>query len=357
MSTDNRHASNDEKFSDQQIESMTALQSPLSVEVATPSRLHFGLFSFGHRDRRQFGGVGVMVREPQLRIRLTSAVRFCASGAYSERIDKFVERWCEFRGFRDRPRCHIETLATPGEHVGLGLGTQLGLSVAAGLSKFCRQPMMSAVEMAQSVGRGLRSAVGTYGFVHGGLIVERGKLPNETIAPLDSRIDIPTEWKWVLIRPNAGPGLSGGDEQAAFDRLPPVPIRITEALIAETRDRMLPAATSADFESFSQSVTRYGRLAGQCFSETQGGTYNGARLAALVELVKSLGVSGVGQSSWGPTLFAILPNLAAAGRFVEEFRVNPIGADCRITVTSVDNSGARICRQAAADERFLRTTV
>ena len=40
------------------------------VDIESGSRLHFGLLSFGHRQEgvRQFGGVGMMVREPALRL-------------------------------------------------------------------------------------------------------------------------------------------------------------------------------------------------------------------------------------------------------------------------------------------------
>ena len=54
---------------------------------------------------------------------------------------------------------------------------------------------LTPAELAQSVGRGLRSAVGTYGFVHGGMIAERGKLPGEVISPLDARVVLPEDWR------------------------------------------------------------------------------------------------------------------------------------------------------------------
>ena len=70
-------------------------------------------------------------------------------------------------------------------------------------------PSQSPQELALSVGRGLRSAVGTYGFVFGGLIVEQGKLPDEPISPLDCRIDLPEAWRFVLVRPLGLTGIAG----------------------------------------------------------------------------------------------------------------------------------------------------
>ena len=40
------------------------------IEVRTPSRLHFGLLALDPSRPRQFGGVGLMVREPDLHERL-----------------------------------------------------------------------------------------------------------------------------------------------------------------------------------------------------------------------------------------------------------------------------------------------
>ena len=58
------------------------------------------------------------------------------------------------------------------EHAGLGSGTELPLSVAAGLNAFWGLPARRRRNWAER-GPGSRSAVGTYGFVFGGLIVEQ----------------------------------------------------------------------------------------------------------------------------------------------------------------------------------------
>src|SRR5213076_1599219 len=99
------------------------------------------------------------------------------------------------------PPCRIHISASIPEHAGLGSGTQVALSIAAGLSALCGLPSQTPQELALSVSRGLRSAVGTYGFVFGGLIVEQGKLSDEPISPLDCRIDLPDDWRFVLLRP------------------------------------------------------------------------------------------------------------------------------------------------------------
>jgi len=304
--------------------------------------LHFGLFSFGGSGRT-FGGVGVALEEPGLRLRFDPADRLECVGAHSERIPAFVQRWLQFQQQSQNPQCKIEVLSAPPEHVGLGLGTQLGLSVAFGLNEAYRLPEHSPVDLAFSVGRGERSSVGAYAFCLGGFIVERGKLPGETLSPLECQMPIPPGWRFVLIRPQ-GIGLSGDKERKAFKSLPPVTSSTRENLIDEVRHRMAPALAAEDFVAFSESVTQFGRTAGMCYAEQQGGPYNGPVLNHLVDLLQQLGVRGVGQSSWGPTLFALAPNDQAAQEIVsqiQEAAKQPL--DCSISAPR--NRGAEVANQ------------
>lgn len=333
------------------------------VRVVAPSRLHFGLLSFGRDDVRQYGGIGLMVDRPTVRLRLDRAecyeTRFELTDklmppadaatirrSLAVRVGEFAGRWAAFHKLPAPPCCCISIESAPLQHVGLGTGTQLALSVAAGLNALFGLGEPSAVELAMSVGRGLRSAVGTYGFVLGGLIVERGKLPGEAIAPLDCRLDLPADWRALLIQSAATSGLSGSDEQQAFDNLPPVPDDVTRRLTDEIRLVMLPAAARGDFDEFSESVYRYGRLAGQCFAPIQGGPYNGPDLERLVESIRACGIRGVGQSSWGPTLFALLPDAAAAEalqRRLTETLPPPLPM---MLSTSLNHRGAQVTLQS-----------
>ena len=286
-----------------------------TVEVATPSRLHFGMFSFGCTDERQFGGAGVMIDRPGLRVRLTEADRFEVVGPLAHRIPQVVRRLGESWNFTEPPTCRIEVLSAPVEHLGIGTGSQLELAVAAGLNAFLGRPPLDALSLARLTGRGARSAIGTYGFLQGGLLVESGKRPGELLAPLEYRIALPPAWRWVLIFPNSERGLAGEAEQQAFRDLPPVPRETTARLRAEAIDSLAPAAASGDFVPFSESLYRFGHLAGTCFAPSQGGPFASPRAARLVDLMRDLGIRGVGQSSWGPALFAVLETAEAALRF------------------------------------------
>lgn len=311
------------------------------VHVTAPSRLHFGLMSLGQPDERQYGGVGAMIERPGLSLRVSSATSLTCAGPLAERARRFALRWAEFYRLSP-PSCRVEVLAAPPEHVGLGTGTQLGLAVAAGLSAYVGLPSLTAPELALSVGRGLRSAVGTYGFVMGGLIVEQGKLPGEPISPLDCRIDLPAEWRFLLVRPLDQAGLSGDDEATAIDALPAIAPTTTEQLVAEARDHLIPAAATGDFAAFAASLYRYGHRSGTCFAARQGGPFNGAALALLVQRIRDLGVEGVGQSSWGPTIFAALPSQSQAEWLRSELASQAATAACEFLIAAPNNCGATV---------------
>ncbi len=317
------------------------------VQVTAPCRLHFGLLAFGRTEGRQFGGVGVMVDRTAIRLCVSADRELTASGPAADRALRFARDWSRFTGLEAPPRCRIDIQESAEQHSGLGVGTQLGLSVAAALNRWHGLPQPTPAELALSVGRGSRSAIGTYGFAAGGLIIERGKLPHEAIAPLDCHLSLPTDWRFVLLQLRLEPGLSGTAEQHAFGRLPPVPLEVTEQLANELRHHLVPAAARGDFESFSRSLFRYGRSAGMCFAEVQGGPYNGPQLTELVDAIRSLGVTGVGQSSWGPTIFALLENEPQAVDFVRQVGKLPLTKNAQIHIAGVSNRGASVRGQRA----------
>jgi beta-RFAP synthase len=299
------------------------------------------MFSFGDPARRQFGGVGAMIERPGLQLRMASSDRWEATGPLAERALRFAHRWAVVRHHQARA-CRIEVLTAPPQHVGLGVGTQLALAVGAGLNAWVDEPPMSPAELTACMGRGQRSAVGTYGFFSGGLVIEAGRTEGDALAPLVERVPLPEDWRFVLLRPGEVEGLSGEDERSAFRDLPPVPEAVTRRLWGIAETRLAPAARQADFSAFAASVYDFGVEAGRCFAPRQGGVFASERLARWVAAIRSMGVAGVGQSSWGPTLFAVLPGQAAAESFVQEFQQRCGKEPLEWLITPPNNTGARI---------------
>ena len=205
------------------------------VHVAAPSRLHFGLFSFGQVEGPKFGGVGLMIDRPRLRLAIEPADRWGVhvsddvNGTVAARIQQCADRLVRAGWLRELPCCRVELESLPRQHAGLGSGTQLALSVATGLNSFVGGPQHSAEELAAATRRGARSAIGIHGFLNGGLLIEMGKRAGDPLGTMYARAALPAAWRFVLLCP-PGEGLSGDEERQAFERLSPVPAEVSEAL-------------------------------------------------------------------------------------------------------------------------------
>ena len=278
------------------------------IHVTAPSRLHFGLFSLANQGPYQYGGLGVMVRRPALQLNIMPADSFAVAGESAPRAREFARLWFDANHVSaEQTRARMEITNRPPSHVGLGSGTQLGLSVAAALHAWHGEPLPQAQKLAQSVARGKRSAIGTHGFAQGGFIHDGGKRSGETIGHLARRVALPSSWRWVLWIDAKLQGLAGKNEEAAFEQLMREPRQNSEPLTSLAH-QVTEAGSAGEFDLFAESLFEFGFQAGSRFSPIQGGAFNGPMLANRMQKLRDLGVRGVGQSSWGPTLFAVLPN-------------------------------------------------
>jgi beta-ribofuranosylaminobenzene 5'-phosphate synthase len=317
-----------------------------SFSITCGSRLHFGLWAWGPDHPRQFGGVGMMINQPRLTVRFALAEKFEAAGPLADRVAT-IAKSCATRWRLDTlPACRIEVIDQPPQHAGFGVGTQLGLAVARGIAECCGLGEKSPDELSLAAGRGLRSAVGTHGFALGGLLVDAGKSPSDEVGTLAKRVAVPSEWRVLLITPNTNPGMAGEAERAAFAKLPPVPIATTKHLEQIAFDRIVPACENSDFDRFATAIYEYGHLAGLCFAAVQGGAYSTPQTAELVSQLRELGAAGVGQSSWGPTVFAFAPNETEAIRLRDALLAHSIGEELSVLIAQPMNEGARVLREA-----------
>jgi beta-RFAP synthase len=316
------------------------------VIVSTPARLHFGLLRFEQADGPSFGGLGMMIAEPRWTVQIEPATEWSVEGPDRERAAELVRRlWKELSPNHAQdapPALRINVVSAIPLHHGFGGGTQLALAIAAGMRHLLGLPQATAVELALLTGRGKRSAVGTHGFLHGGLIWETGWQPGEPLGTLAARVRVPIPWRVLLVTPNSASGLSGQIELDAFSRLPPVAAATTARLIHLANQQNMPSAERGAFNEFSEAVYQYGRLAGECFASVQGGPYASPEIAKCVDAIRQLGVHGVGQSSWGPSLFAFTENDEHANWLADASQTKRIAPRGAIQITRADNVGAVI---------------
>jgi beta-ribofuranosylaminobenzene 5'-phosphate synthase len=298
---------------------------------------------------RRFGGIGAGVRPPVLRLSASVAgdlsVTADGDAARSSRGLEEARAGAAQAAHRMLTHYHVAecvhvTLSglLPA-HCGLGSGTQLALATARAVAELFDLPH-DALGLSVIVGRAQRSAIGTYAFEHGGFIVEGGRRPAvDRPAPLVSRLPIPPDWRCVLAIPPGEPGLNGFAEAAAFAALPTPPSHEAARVAHLVLMGLLPALVDADFPGFAAALAEIQDINGRWFSAAQGGVFAPGASTALVETLKSWGAPGIGQSSWGPAVYALAPDPEASAALAR--RISSRYPEVPVFDASFSASGAR----------------
>jgi len=309
------------------------------VRIEAPARLHFGMLDLRGSLGRRFGGIGAGVFDPSLVIEVERSASIETEGAEANRAADFARRYLESQGIRDGVRVVIRH-AIP-EHAGLGSGTQLALSVARGIAELYGRPT-AAGELAMAVGRARRSAIGTWLFEGGGFVVEGGRRENvERIAPLLARLPIPESWRCVVALPWTAEGVSGESELQAFRALPPPPLREVEHVAHLVLMSLLPALVEGDLEAFGEAISTIQQINGSWFAPAQGGTFASGATTELINNMREWGAAGVGQSSWGPAVYAITQGDDRAAELASHARITLNGSGM-VYVNQFARTGARV---------------
>jgi beta-RFAP synthase len=313
-----------------------------AVFVEAAARLHFGVLDLRGEGGRWFGGIGAAAAVPQLVVSVSDAASLEGEGPDAERAAEFARRFLAHHGLPDGALVRVHQ-ALP-RHAGLGSGTQLALAVARALAELHGLPH-DARGLARAVGRGRRSAVGTWIFADGGLVVEGGRpVDRDECGPLIARLPFPPEWRCVMAIPEtAAPGLSGATEEAAFASLPAPAMRDVERVAHLVLMRLLPAAAEGDLREFGRALTEVQTITGSWFASIQGGAYTSGPSAELVRRMPDWGALGVGQSSWGPAVYGLVDGDESARDLAARAREFLDGRG-ETHVGPFQNTGARIWR-------------
>jgi beta-ribofuranosylaminobenzene 5'-phosphate synthase len=316
-----------------------------SVFIEAAARLHFGVLDLRGELGRRFGGMGAAVPEPSLVLEVAPDDSLSAHGPDADRAIAFAERFLTHHRLTGGARLTVHR-SIPA-HSGLGSGTQLGLAVGRALTELHGLSTTPAT-LARAVGRGRRSAIGTWTFALGGFIVEGGRRPGtHDIAPLLARYAMPEDWRCVVAVPDGAPGLSGEAEAAAFAQLPPPPEREVERVAHLVLMQLLPALVEGELASFGAALTEVQRVTGAWFAPQQGGTFAPGPSATLVRRLAEWGAAGVGQSSWGPAVYGLVGSAAEAHELAAR-AAKLVGSGGRVFEGGFAGTGARVWRSEMA---------
>jgi len=314
--------------------------------LQSPARLHFGLLEVCADQHRLYGGIGAMIEQPALRLSLqvmsSRAIkenRACfvdADEPWKSRIELVANRWMQSVS----PDAGLPTTSQPirlrldnppQTHAGLGSGTQLACATVSLLNRWYNKDLPVPLDqLARMSLRGKRSFVGLAGHQRGGFIVDRGLSPTNAARTVD-RIDIPLLWYVLIAKPTSTPAISGVIENDYFGKSQsPNPHR--ESMWKMITDIIVPALQASDLNRFGQALYEYGRDAGRVFSRVQGGIYRDRNVTSLIDWIRAQGVLATGQTSWGPSVYAILESKSDAESLHKKLLIDfPSGVECMTT--------------------------
>jgi beta-RFAP synthase len=306
--------------------------------VAATARLHFGFIDPSGRSALPFGSFGLSLDSPRTRLVLCRAERFKVSGPEAERAGRYLKEIAASCGIEETYALHIDEAIPP--HAGLGSGTQLALAVGtafAAVEGLSLEPQGIAARL----GRGVRSGIGIATFAEGGAVLDEGPRAG-TLPKLVARVPFPPSWRALLIFDAETKGLAGASETAAFETLPDFPARKIAALSRAITQGALPALAAGDFTTFCRHVGDLQACMGAYFAPAQGGVYASPRVAEALAWLRSEGIVGLGQSSWGPTGFAFVASRAEGEALLDRLRARFEYPGLSFALARGRNTGAEV---------------
>lgn len=298
------------------------LRNAAGVKVRAPARLHLGFLDLGGSLGRRFGSLGIALERPATEVTVRRSSTDAAEGPDSDRAARARNLVRERLGIETHFSLDVDA-ALPA-HGGLGSGTQLALAVGVAVALLSGRDLTPRA-VATVLGRGRRSAIGMEAFAAGGVILDGGKAlagaEADAPPPLLARFKVPESWRILLVFDAAREGLSGPQEMAAMATLPPFPAEQAAELCHMMLLQALPALASADADGFGRVIGHWQRVLGDHYAAAQGGgRFLSPQVAEVIAAIEAEGIPGVGQSSWGPTGFAIVDGEEPTARLAATLR-------------------------------------
>lgn len=318
----------------------------MKIVVETPARLHLGFIDLNGECGRIFGSIGVALDRPRYVLEAISG-----EGIQPDGTSDGAEALETLRDVRSRLGVEggviIREIESVPRHMGFGSGTQRRLAAAFAISRLAGKPV-PVPDLARLVGRGRRSGVGIAVFQQGGLVVDAGRRTGSDGRPAQDDLDIPPvifqhpvpqDWIFVIVTPSGTQGLCGPREEEIFRHLPPMGQEAVGRISRLTLMRVIPGVMTEDIHGFGEGIGEIQTLMGQYFAPYQGGiwaTRTGKEVAA-----KALerGAFAVGQSSWGPAVFALVRGEETARTLAQDIRDIAGTAALAVFYTRVNNRG------------------
>lgn len=311
----------------------------VKIEVETGARIHLGFYGI-RPGYREYGGLGIYIDGVGYKIIVKEHEHDLVKGCQAGRVTEVIN---EVRAqFKTTKHYMIEVQKCIPEHVGLGSTTQLKLALYSAILRL--EGIVTSLEnIAVKAGVGSISGVGFYGFKYGGLIVDSGRRQGNELVGLLARYEFPENWYIAVVVPATRHRVFGEVEEKYMMTY----TTINESSYCRALEivfrRLLPAVVERNFTDFVTSVEELDKLTSNYFA-AQKGRFCCKESEVVATALKEAGGEGIGQSSWGPTIYAFFETRKAAEnaiKYVEEVTGNKFSF-YYIGVLSARNYGARV---------------
>ena len=319
----------------------------MRIKIKTPSRIHITLIDLNASIGRVDGGIGIALEDPGIVVSIKKMDEIDVENDIEGRARAAAEKVLKHLGIEAGAGIRIEESYS--QHVGLGFGTQIALGVGKGVCDLYGAEL-GVRDIAEIVGRGGTSGIGTAAFEHGGFILDGGHrieekpmfLPSSASRarppPVLARYDFP-DWKIVIALPGTGgtgqsgisgmPRISGKKEVDIFQKYCPIKISDVEKLSHIILMKVMPSVVDEDIEGFGSGI-----------NDIQETGFKKIEVGLQTDLVKEVmdicreHSYGTGLSSFGPAIYSVVEDEKELVSILNEKGVRCIS-------TRADNSGAR----------------
>ncbi|MEM1983553.1 MAG: hypothetical protein QW596_01960 [Sulfolobales archaeon] len=275
------------------------------VEAKAGYRLHLGFYRL-YDHPYMYGSIGISIEEPHISVlvRSSQSLRIKCSTKVCEDLIASVAKSLNAMD------ADIEVGGFLSHHVGLGSRTRVLLTAYVALTNYLGVEI-NPTAIAKLLGKKI-SGVGIYSFFYGNLVVDSGLRMNDdsiTYPKLLHIYEVPDNWYLIIVMPEGFRGLSEEEEYNIIKNVESFP---KQDLLYKEFVSLLTSLSLGDFNNFTKALSNMQRLIGEYFSKYQGGLFAHDADTELVKYLEREGVRGVGQSSWGPTIYGFVDNYAKA---------------------------------------------
>ncbi len=276
------------------------------VEIKAGYRLHLGFYRF-YDHPYIYGSIGVSIDEPYISVLIRSSPTLevrCNTKLCEELVTSLIK-------LLNVEGVDVEVRGFPYHHVGLGSRTRVLLTTYLALTNYLGvEPNLTRID--NLLGGRKISGVGVYSFLYGNLVVDSGLNVNDSSSHYPKLLylyELPSNWYLIVVLPEGFKGLSEGEEADIIRNVEAFP---KQELLYREFVRLLTSLSLKDFNIFTEALSNIQQLTGEYFSKYQGGMFAFEVSEELANLMRCGGIRGIGQSSWGPTIYGFTDSYAKA---------------------------------------------